>query len=442
MKDLSLLADHCKKIIADPEANIKLIKPLLKGVIENHQLTISRELILLAVLKVFKNVIPLYKIRTIEDRVKHKKEYQRLKDYDRVLLNQYGIFVNLVLAERGYENYKCCCEILEGLDHFNLIDKIIVRVVEGTCEDNTEIVNMCCKAITYKFGNDYVGETTAKIINQMMDLRFGAGVMEGLTTIRVLDENYMKSKLLRLENTDEEVQKIDLKKIREKHRSKSVRKEEKERAKEERENRKIAKHKRLEEQKKVYKQLKDNIIRLYIAILKTKRKEFYKYTFIGLSFYKNFIRKDLYEGIYILLNDSLEPMETRLDGITSIVDVYSDMSCDFKNAFNRFYEMIEPFCINDINEDSFCLVLRKLVIDRRQTVDKINGLVHRGLQLCFIFYLPKFFSILMEISKIYRIEFNDFNIIKNGIYNLEENNLEKVCNASFYEYHLLTKTCY
>ncbi|MCA9750212.1 MAG: hypothetical protein KDH96_11305 [Candidatus Riesia sp.] len=70
------LAEECMAIINKPENNIDRVDKLLN-------IKEFIELIHLSPVKVFKNIIPLYKIRIYSDKAKHKNGCLDLTEYDR-----------------------------------------------------------------------------------------------------------------------------------------------------------------------------------------------------------------------------------------------------------------------------------------------------------------------------------------------------------------------
>ena len=71
----------------------------------------------MSLLKVFKALISLYKRNSLH-----------VKEYDKNMLALYTSYVRAVIEDTFDKSYVSACEILEHLDHFNCVDKIVAKV--------------------------------------------------------------------------------------------------------------------------------------------------------------------------------------------------------------------------------------------------------------------------------------------------------------------------
>ncbi|EPR78404.1 hypothetical protein SLOPH_1658, partial [Spraguea lophii 42_110] len=112
-----------QKIIISPETHINLISDLL---------TYKSDTILIKILQIYKQLIPLYKIKIMDDQVKtHSKEYSALKEYDKKFIQQYSKFVKEIIKNKNI-GYYVAAVLLSEYDHFNFTEKMIMKVLDGT----------------------------------------------------------------------------------------------------------------------------------------------------------------------------------------------------------------------------------------------------------------------------------------------------------------------
>ena len=191
-------------IITYPERNILMLKSLLSllDVKDNDpafKLAFVQVHMLLACscLEVFKDILPLYRVKEnlIEHkdknnrRVKHKKETQKLRDYEMQLIKYYKVFIHRMermincnkknrtshfyddmvestaLREKlSMVGVKCLCHMIATNPHFNFRDQVINIVAVELANKNEELSTMCCEAFISLFKQDRLGEITLSAV--------------------------------------------------------------------------------------------------------------------------------------------------------------------------------------------------------------------------------------------------------------------------------------
>ncbi|EQB61641.1 nuclear pre-ribosomes export protein [Vairimorpha apis BRL 01] len=272
------------KIIAScDQSNLeKFSKDFLKEKYKKIKILLNTEtgdnsLKYLSILKIFKSIIPLYKIRLLKDKVKHKKEQDKVSKEDIAILKMYSYFINKICSEDTYCCYKIACEVLEHFDHFNYTDIIVKKILKGTLKENI-VSDMCIETLRKKY------------FLILIKILLFSDVLSLLINIKILDKEKIDEEKNNLKNN------LKIEKLRRKKES-DVRKDE-------------------------------NL---------DKNQE--EYIFHRKIIDGEFIRKEFYEGLYILLNENLElcTYEDKLECILTILCIYSDYKYDFKKISTQRY---------------------------------------------------------------------------------------------------------
>ncbi|KAM0685936.1 hypothetical protein COBT_002846, partial [Conglomerata obtusa] len=289
-KNLSQLS---KQIINDPYKNINLIADILDT---NDDIT------LLSLLKIFKNIIPLYKIKIIEDKIKHKKEYIKLHNHDKSLYHLYKKFVTRICNIETTVSYKIAVEILSSLDHFNFIEKIIGKIFKG-CLRTVEIRKICADGIANKVKTDNVGESTLKILIELMEFMCTDEMYACIADVNIINHLTLEqiSPVKKIEKEEKIKKRHLLKNILGKNieksslKSKTDKKLDREMKKLDKKYRTKDKNELENENKKMLKKIVDNLMRIYFIILRDKKENLYCYCIEGLTKYNRFIAPEFNE---------------------------------------------------------------------------------------------------------------------------------------------------
>lgn len=395
--DIKDLANLCKNIIKNPESNYKKIKAILNTKTESEE---EKSLIFVSVFKVFKSIIPLYKIRTLKDKVKQKKDDLEITKNDKNLLKVYSTFINQICSDTSYTSFYVATQILDYFEHFNYLDVIVKKVLKGTLKNN-KISEMCLSTIKKKIDNDINGELVFYIVNQMYETPFSPDALALLLNINLLKEflvNEGKPKKDRFFKTTRSFKKEE-------------RKMEKKRRKIEEERRKEETYEEKQDGFVIHRKIIDGLQRLYFLILRDKIKQKFKHTFIGIRKYKKYIRQEFYEGLYILLNDSLNlsNYEEKLYCILTILDIYESYRYDFKNLVHALFNIIYPFNAN-IGKLKMLLieqVIEHLFINIKQPIKRVHIILEKLLLFACIRYNPVLSRIIKKLGSFYDVDFLD-----------------------------------
>lgn len=441
---LLYLADNCTKIMNNPEENVKEISHILSN--QNH-----KDIIYLSLAKVFKHIVPLYKIRLHSTKIKHKIDDNSISQYDRDLLDQYNIYIKEICASNISESFKAACELVKSLDHFNFIDRLISKILIGT-KYNQDIGLYCINTLVDRIKNDIVGDTVFLILNQCLDYDYNFKIIEAL-----LESRYL-AKCVEIRIDKEE--KYNKQKIKQKELNAKPKKEKGFFKKEN-----IYSHSERKELKKVLQQLsatkneEDNAMeqiedknyirtvnalqRVYFTILKNNMQDCYEYTMKGIVKYIRIIRKEFHEGLYILLTDAIKNtnIKARIEGMLCILKVYGKTGLDFKTILDLLYKTIHPlnFELQSSYFDSIGEIINMLLIDTKQSVSRAIAISQRLIQSRCFRYVPQYVALVKKIEIAYDLDYLENDIRNKKVGNIALTDIDKVEPKPFYEYQLFKK---
>ena len=190
------IADICTSILANPQAALvagrgedePIIKPRkpneLFSFLEHHTNLQVKELAMLSLLLLFKDICPSYFIRVQEeqDNVRLKKETQRLLDYDKALLKHYQRYLRFLekceqnlgtgsveiawgpMEKLGLSALRCMCELLRSLPFFNFRSQLLKAVVNRASQSNEEIGQLCRETLIQIFKQDITGDVSYEAV--------------------------------------------------------------------------------------------------------------------------------------------------------------------------------------------------------------------------------------------------------------------------------------
>lgn len=437
------IALKCKEVMADPKENLDKIRDVLGMVEYGSSDGKMKGMVYLSLLKVFRAIIPSFKIRSLKDVVKDKRDSLHMKEYDRNMLALYTSYVKLVTNDASDESYISACEILEHLDHFNCTDKIVLKVLEGSTRKRM-IATLCCDTIRSKLRNDISGELVSMILNQMLDSEYNPLLLEYLVDVPVIDkllkdeeERAREYRLANLHAPKKEKNSLFHKKTLNNRKLKKIEKEriisqELAKSEEEMENNK----EELINRKGIY----DAIQRVYFTVLSGSDYDRYKYTFIGLMKYKEIIRAGFMEGLYFLLNDKIMELcsSAQIQGVLCILTLYGEKGYDFKRLVSVLYSILYPmnFDLTECDYVDLIRAVKSLFVKRRQPVHRTHVLLNRLIVHGCSRFVPSLRVLIAELSATYDIEFSDLDNIKHREFDQNSLDVDLLPSNPFFDHCL------
>lgn len=382
----------CKSIMNDPETHLENVSFLLEA-LETKNLE-CRRIVMLSLVKVFKNIIPLYKIRVHSEKVKSFDQDAHITKFDTQILHFYTLFVKKIVQYDDTTSYRCACYLLESADHFNLADRLVAKVLRGTLHDACR--DFCTQMLEEKLYGDKRLEITSTVVLGMCDLKFHASVLSILLEIdlspardtdeRIPDEGFSAS-----------------------------------------------------ERNKLQKGIADNLVRVYLAILKEQKTELYTHLFSGLTRYRDQIKPSLHEGLYLLLKAPLasNSVATKVECALCIISLFGDKSYDFKELAEMLFDVAMPMKYRlGRHVPRLVDLIRKLFILRRQPANRARALAQRLIQLGLVMFAPGLRGVIDDMERIYKIDFRDTQVVGSGLYTQDSTAIDRAVEKPFYEYFL------
>lgn len=137
------IAESVEKLIEQPEENVSSLTRLRKMAQSRNPNTSRYSL--LALVPVFKSIVPGYRIRPlteVEKKEKVSKEIAKLRGFEQTLLANYKAYIN-ILSNNGKNFTKdtfaartsitAACELISNLSHFNFIEDLLGIVIRYVC---------------------------------------------------------------------------------------------------------------------------------------------------------------------------------------------------------------------------------------------------------------------------------------------------------------------
>ncbi|KAH9411706.1 putative nucleolar complex-associated protein [Ordospora pajunii] len=436
------IASLCMEVINDPNSCLGRIGDVLAEV-DKDTSDETRGLVYLSVLKVFKAIIPLYKVRTLKDVVKDKRESLHLKGYDKTLLKWYTAYVKMLVDDRSDASYVSLCELLKHFDHFNCTDKIVSRVLEGSV-GNGPVPEMCCETIKLKMHEDWAGELIIVIINQMLDYDYNPVVLEYLLSIPLVDKSLKSDsqrasdywRANRSASKKNEKEKIF---VRKKLLDKKLRKVEKQRLIAQSEARDEEDIEGRIEEIKNCKKIHDAILRLYFTVLKSDRYDCYKSTFLGLVKYRKILCAEFMEGLYFLLCSNLDKLcsDLKIQAVKCVMILYGSEGYDFEKLVNAMYGVIYPMNMEAVCISEVVKATRLLFVHKRQPSHRARVFARRLMLYGCTRFAPEMGKLAKEISVVYDFEFSEISNALLKDTDIECTKVDYVPEAPFFEHFLL-----
>lgn len=440
---LNNIADQCKLVLKDPKKYIKRLNPIVK-VLRRESLDLEyKKLLYSSLLKVFRSVAPLYKIRKLRNIVKTKKDSLTIRNYDKELLDIYTKYIKIIVDDKSDESYIVACEIFRYLDHFNCADRVASKILRGTLMKKP-IADKCLEILKNKIQNDMGGDVVTIILNMMLEYEYSEKVVEFLCDVTLLDEHLTpwekKSKEIIADNKKDKKKGEDAFFKRERMIGKKNRKQEKKarRLQDEIKNEETLLD--IDENFVQHKNIVDGLQRVFFTILKDKKVKAYKSAYQGLEKYKVIIRYSFLEGLYVLMNDGLDdaPVSARLYGIKAILSIYGESGYDFKRLVNTIYKILSPSNFDLSAEDHSLLIenLNAIFIKLRQPTHRAHAMISRLINYFNLRYVSGLRPFIKDICAVYDIDLDDFEGFKYRECAVNSECIDLCENNPFFEYFL------
>jgi len=464
------LAEICTEVINNPESNISRIGEVLsmtKKLKED-----DTGLALLSLAKVFKNIVPLYKVRIHSDVVKHKSQNIKVSIFDKCLFSQYNVYIKELCNSELPESYKAAAELLRTVDHFNFSDRIVAKVLRGSSLSHP-VSKLCLEVLVDRIKNDIIGDTIFIIIDKCLDCRFNHLLVEALidskylekcVQIRIEKEEYYNKQ--RIEERKRAKREIFGKGFFAKKRiiDKKEKKEEKTRLKLQSEVRGVEEGEISAINEKNYVKTVNALQRLYFTILKEKYTNCNKSVYIGVRKYIKIIRKEFHEGLYTLLVGSIRDCYDKcvsslreykefelayynnyilasLEGMSTIFEIYGQNGIDFKRILDVYFYIVHPtnFHTNISDFELVSFIGRCFFIRIEQPKQRIVALLQRLMVTRSLRFIPVLDLFIKDLEVKYDIDFSDHEIKSRNAYDSDVSDIDNVPNKPFYEYFLYKK---
>ncbi|KAG0420040.1 hypothetical protein EQH57_0318 [Dictyocoela roeselum] len=372
-EQLKYLDNQCQKIVISPEENISTLKSLLSDITTPLSLPIY--------LKLFQSILPLYKIKIIEDKVKHCNEYVRLKNYDKDLLDAYREYVKLIVGCDEYESYKAAVELFRAFDHFNLVEKLIVKVLKGTLHPSKQVRRMCHAVLGEKLSK--ATDISFKVVHQMIELKFDPSAILHITKM-----NFDSGHTAEIDENQDQASKVkDSRSKKEKEQKKN-------------------KEAEIKEYDKIVKRNRDAINRLYLYILRNKEESFYLYTLQGLKNCE--LRNDLAEGTLLLLNDIMitnDDPEILAYAVNTAASQFAAKDYSLTIALNTLTKIIKPF--SNVPIPIILDAVDILCIKNKQCKSIVSFLLKNMMLVSITVYSNELIDMINFMSQKYQIDVED-----------------------------------
>ncbi|XP_068654805.1 nucleolar complex-associated protein 3 isoform X2 [Aristolochia californica] len=174
----SKLAEVGLALLADPEANIKSLKEMLK-MCEDEDHNIVR-LGILSLLAIFKDIIPGYRIRLPTQKeleMTVSKTVRKTRFYESTLLSSYKAYLQKLISFQKQPSMKhvtvrCMCNLLDAVPHFNFYEILLAFVVKNLSSSDDFVRKLCCSSLKSLFANEgkHGGQATVEAVQLITDL--------------------------------------------------------------------------------------------------------------------------------------------------------------------------------------------------------------------------------------------------------------------------------
>lgn len=313
------IADLVERILEDPEENVSALFRLGKMASSKNPNTCKFSM--LALVPVFRSIIPGYRIRPltdIEKREKVSKEVGRLRYFEQSLVTVYKNYVDLltdlarvpnneslIKVQLGALAVHAANEIISNASHFNFRETVFTIILRRLCKPNLKADSMseeCVKTVEGLFRDDEDGSISLEVVRilcrtiKARKYNVEETVVNLLLSLDVLYDYDPNTK------NAEDMHTVTIKKKDRVHLSKKQRKSRKEMKQIEEEMRKAEQSVSAEEREKNQSEILKLVFSLYLNILKIQSPKLVGSVLEGLVKFGNMSN-------FELLGDFLEVMK-------------------------------------------------------------------------------------------------------------------------------------
>ena len=328
------LARLATLINEDPEEHASSFKKLNAIVTSSPNPTIKK-LALATQAAVYRDVIPGYRIRPLQDgdmSSKVSKEVRRLRAYEQSLLSGYLEFIKQLTTlsksprdEVGKSEtaslrsvaVNCTCSLLTSVPHFNFcIDLLKILVAQLSKRQVTADFIKCRETMEEIFAKDDSGEISFQAVGllaKMMkarDFKVHESVLNTFLNLRLLSEFSSKGSTDKIDKPEDESAHGKKPKQKREFRTKKQRKVEKERqivAKDMKEADALVSH---EERERMQSETLKLVFSTYFRILKSRNGKLMGAVLEGLAKYAHLINQDFFGDLLEALKDLISQAES------------------------------------------------------------------------------------------------------------------------------------
>ncbi|KAI4293076.1 nucleolar complex protein 3, partial [Pancytospora philotis] len=405
----------------------------------------------LALAKVFKNIVPLYRVRVHSEKVKHRNGELAVSAFDRELVGAYNAYIKELCASSSADSFRCAAELLRALDHFNFADRVVAKVLVGTNLDGPAGV-ACADALVDRIRHDALGDTVFMILNQCLDHRYSHRVVDAL-----LESAYLR-RCVEIRIDKEE--KYNRERNERRRAERRVRKQKgffgkaptygKQAQKGEKARLVLQSAAKREEDEQLgriddknYVRTVNALQRLYFTVLRDGHRACFRGTFAGVRAFIKLIRLEFREGLYVLLHEALRQADAAagLECVATVLAVYGDSGLDLKRVLDHVYALLHPFGSALDADAAAALVpaVRQLFVDTRQPLQRVHAMVQRLCLARAVRRMPALSEMIRMLEVAYDIDFSDCERAAKRTNCSAEEDIDKAEIRPLYEYHLLKR---
>ena len=183
------IADMCEKIVSDPYIHCRLFE-LLYSLVEDQDIEIM-QCSMLSLTRTIIDVMPPYRIGTINNNVKLKQENEKVRNFENQLLTTYQKFLkflfkssqlfhsNVNISRLNKQNngrqrlimgkcaVKCNCMFLKHASHFNYTKEVIKRTIPLLNSPDKSIRIESCNAMKNILSNEPINNVTVEAVKSI-----------------------------------------------------------------------------------------------------------------------------------------------------------------------------------------------------------------------------------------------------------------------------------
>lgn len=330
------IATAAELITEDPEENIGKLREII-AILETSERYKVKQITILALVPIFKSIIPGYRIRPLtetEKTAKTSKEVRRLRNFEEGLVSNYKKYIEILatLSKKGRsprgpqgENsptyilgstaIRASCELILAVPHFNfradlieiLVDKISSR--KGVDRPFAQVI----KTIHEVFKADDEGHVSNEVIRLIAKMikarkyRVHQAIIETFLYLRLLTELNVKASMERVEKVSDEPK---IKKKDRVHLSKRERKIRKENKAIEEEMRKAEASVSAEERERIQGETLKIVFVVYFNILKERSSDLMPVTLEGLAKFAHLMNAEFFGDLLEVLRELILERQT------------------------------------------------------------------------------------------------------------------------------------